>query len=58
MSNEPRDHHYVPQFYLRNFSVDPEQKKLTSVTKHGRFAVWAECSIENLGYERDLRAFS
>ena len=54
MNNEPRDHHYVPQFYLRNFSVDPEQKKLTSVAKHGHFAVWAERSIENLGYERDL----
>ena len=25
--NEPRDHHYTPQFYLRNFAVDPAKKK-------------------------------
>jgi hypothetical protein len=54
MTNVPRDHHYTPQFLLRNFSVDPEQKKLTSVAKHGRVAVWAKRSIEHLGYERDL----
>jgi hypothetical protein len=54
MNNEPHDHHYVPQFYLRSFSVDPDQKKVATVAKHGRFAVWAERSIESLGYERDL----
>jgi hypothetical protein len=52
--NAPRDHHYAPQFYLRNFAVDPEQKKVTTVAKHDRFAVWGERSIESLGYERDL----
>lgn len=52
--NTPRDHHYVPQFYLRNFSIDPERKRITTVAKHGDRAVWAERSIESLGYERDL----
>lgn len=54
MSNTPRDHHYVPQFYLRNFAVDPERQKLTTVAKHGHVAVWAKRSIKSLGYERDL----
>jgi hypothetical protein len=53
-TNVPRDHHYAPQFFLRNFAVDPEKRKLTTVAKHDRFAVWAERSIEHLGYERDL----
>jgi len=54
LQNVPRDHHYVPQFYLRNFAVDPERQKLTTVAKHGHVAVWAERSIKSLGYERDL----
>jgi hypothetical protein len=54
VSSEPRDHHYVPQFYLRNFAVDPERRKITTVAKSGHFAVWAKRSIEQLGYERDL----
>jgi hypothetical protein len=52
--NEPRDHHYVPQFFLRNFAVDPEKNKITTVGKNGDFAIWAQRSIEHLGYERDL----
>jgi hypothetical protein len=52
--NTPRNHHYVPQFYLRNFAIDPEKQKLTTVAKHGHVAVWAKRSIKSLGYERDL----
>lgn len=52
--NEPHHHHYTPQFYLRNFAVDPEEKKITAVTKNGSYAVWAERSIEWTGFERDL----
>jgi hypothetical protein len=54
MANVPRDHHYAPQFFLRNFAIDPEKKKLMTVAKHGQFAEWAKRSIERLGYERDL----
>src|SRR2546423_840532 len=50
----PRDHHYVPQFFLRNFAIDPERKRIATVAKHGDRAIWAERSIESLGYERDL----
>lgn len=55
--NEPRDHHYVPQFFLRNFAIDSERKKLTTVAKHGDRAIWAERSIAHLGYERDLYVY-
>nr|WP_280954121.1 DUF4238 domain-containing protein [Mesorhizobium loti] len=54
MQNTPRNHHYVPQFYLRNFAIDPEKQKLTTVAKHGHVAVWAKRSIKSLGFERDL----
>jgi hypothetical protein len=53
-SNEPRDNHYAPQFFLRNFAVDPEKKKITTVAKNGSHAVWAKRSIEGIGFERDF----
>lgn len=52
--SESHDHHYVPQFFLRNFATDPERKKVATVAKHGEVAVWGERSIESIGYERDL----
>ena len=52
--DEPRDHHYAPRFFLRNFAVDEAKKRITNVAKHGAVAIWAERSIENLGYERDF----
>jgi hypothetical protein len=52
--NEPRAHHYVPQFYLRSFAVDAEKKKVTTVSKNGDHAIWAQRSISTLGYENDL----
>jgi len=52
--SDPRDHHYVPQFYLRNFACDPEKRKIRTLAKNGDYAVWAERSIESLGFERDL----
>ena len=50
----PRDHHYVPQFYLRQFASDPERRKIRTVMQDGDRAIFAERSIRNLGYERDL----
>lgn len=54
ITNKPRDHHYAPQFFLRNFAVDPQRKKINTVAKHGSRAVWAERSIVGIGFERDL----
>jgi hypothetical protein len=51
---EPRDHHYAPRFYLRNFAADPEALKIWTVGKSGDTAVWAQRSIEGIGYERDF----
>jgi hypothetical protein len=51
---EPRDHHYAPQFYLRNFAVDPDRRKIATVAKNNDVAVWSQRSIEGLGYERDF----
>ncbi|MGA8495555.1 MAG: DUF4238 domain-containing protein [Xanthobacteraceae bacterium] len=53
-TNQPRDHHYTPQFFLRNFAVDPEKKKINTVAKRGSHAVWAQRSIAGVGFERDL----
>src|SRR6185312_2740579 len=44
--------------YLRNFACDPEKKKLRTLAKNGDYAVWAERSIEGLGFERDLYVHS
>lgn len=52
--SEPRDHHHVPQFFLRNFAIDAEKRKVATVAKNGDHAVWSERSIEGLGFERDL----
>lgn len=51
---EPRDHHYAPQFYLRNFAADPARRKIAAVAKNGHVAVWSHRSIERLGFERDF----
>ena len=53
-SNEPRDHHVVPQFFLKNFAVDEARTKIATVAKDRNMAVWMERSIKELGYERDF----
>lgn len=53
-NEEPRRHHYVPQFFLRNFAVDEERKKVTAVRKHGNRAVWAQTSIKSIAFETDF----
>jgi hypothetical protein len=52
--NDPHDHHVVPQFVLRNFAVDNERSKVTTLAKESSFAVWMERSIKGIGYERDF----
>lgn len=53
-SKPPKRHHYVPQFFLRNFSVDEQQQKVAALQKHGDRAVWATRSIKSIAYEYDL----
>lgn len=52
--NIPRDHHYAPQFYLRNFSTDEGKRTIATVAKHGDMAIWSNRSIQNVGYEKDF----
>jgi Protein of unknown function (DUF4238) len=53
-AEEARDHHYAPQFFLRNFAVDQSRNRVTTVAKHGSLAVWAERSIQKIAHERDF----
>lgn len=50
----PHKHHYVPQFYLRNFAIDVEKKKIGTVAKHGDRAIWSVRSIKGLGFNKDF----
>ncbi|UPT97745.1 DUF4238 domain-containing protein [Bradyrhizobium barranii subsp. apii] len=52
--DDPRDHHVVPQFFLRNFAIDEARTKVTTLAKEGTVAVWMERSIKSIGYERDF----
>lgn len=51
---EAHDHHVVPQFVLRNFAVDDERNKVTTLSKEGSFAIWMERSIKGIGWEPDF----
>lgn len=52
--NPPKKHHYAPQFFLRNFAIDEDKKKVMALNKHGDKAVWAKKSIKSIAYEHDL----
>ena len=52
--NITQKHHYAPRFYLRNFAVDIEAKKINTLAKHGSRAIWSTRSIKGLGFENDL----
>lgn len=36
-SNEPRDHHYTPQFYLRRFAAHDDAAKVNPLWRHEPF---------------------
>lgn len=52
--SEPHRHHYAPQFFLRGFAVDEEHRKIATVAKHNRHAIWSIRSIDSLAYEEDF----
>jgi hypothetical protein len=55
-ANEPNKHHYVPQFYLRQFaSSDPN--KVMVLARHGNIVERTRKSIEGIGYEENLHDF-
>ena len=48
------NNHYAPEFYLRNFAIDANRKKVTAVKKQGSKAVWQTCSIRSIGSCEDF----
>ena len=53
-SNEPRNHHCVPKFFLRNFASDSEKLRVDTLAKHGDRAVWANRAIDSVGSEENF----
>lgn len=49
--SDPRQHHYVPKVYLRNFCYDKEKEHLYAYDKHTKKAFTPH--IENIAQERD-----
>lgn len=49
----PKDHHYVPQFYFRNFSQDPEQRTIHLIRKSNGQIVLNQ-RIKSQSKRRDL----
>ncbi|NJR14132.1 MAG: DUF4238 domain-containing protein, partial [Phyllobacteriaceae bacterium] len=54
LSRKPERHHYFPQFFLRNFAIDDQKKKVMALHKLGSRAEWAKKSIESIAFEYDL----
>ncbi|WP_158213716.1 DUF4238 domain-containing protein [Sphingopyxis witflariensis] len=57
MSNEPKKHHYVPQFYMRQFVCPTDPKKVMTLERHRNVVVADPKSIEGIGYEDHLHNY-
>lgn len=55
ISNKPRDHHYVPVFYLKQW-CGPNKKLIEFTRKHGNF-IAKPVGPKGTGFETDLYAF-
>jgi hypothetical protein len=53
-SRPPKNHHVVPRFYLRNFAIDSEKRKVPAVTKNGAYADWRITSIASTATEENF----
>ena len=51
-------HHYVPQFYLRQFCCSDDVNKVSTASRNGSFIVMSKKSIKRIGYEDKLYAIS
>ncbi len=56
-TNEPKRHHYVPQFYLRRFASPDDKNKVMVLERHRDVVVVDRKSIEGIGYEEGLHDF-
>ena len=55
--NEPKQHHYVPQFYLRRFASAGDRNKVRTVERRRDVLVADRKSIGSIGYEEGLHDF-
>jgi hypothetical protein len=53
-ANAPKRHHYVPQFYLRQFACADDRNKVNVMEEHGDRLVADRKSIRRIGYENAL----
>lgn len=57
LANEPKKHHYVPQFYMRRFACANDENKVMVLERHRNVVVADRKSIENIGYEDHLHDY-
>lgn len=57
VTNAPKRHHYVPQFYLRRFVCADDENKVMVVERHRDILVAARKSIDRIGYEEGLHDY-
>lgn len=51
---DPKKHHYVPQFYLRKFRCADDENKAPTINRHNPFLIKKSSSIGHIGYEDHL----
>lgn len=57
MANQPKRHHYVPQFYMRRLACADDPNKINIVERHRDILVADRKSIDRIGYEEGLHDF-
>lgn len=57
VSNAPKRHHYVPQFYLRQFAIPGAASKVSVLERHRDVLVADRKSVGSIGYEQGLHDF-
>jgi hypothetical protein len=57
LSNAPKRHHYVPQFYMRRFVRADDANKVTVLERHRDVLVADRKSVGSIGYEEGLHDF-
>ena len=56
--NDPKKHHYVPQFYLRKFRCSDDENKVPTISRHNPYLIKKKSSINRIGYEDYLYKIS
>jgi len=56
--NDPKKHHYVPQFYLRKFHCVDDENKVPTISRHDPYLIKKKSSISRIGYEDYLYKIS